>query len=74
MTGAERHLGIVLEYDTEKEIAPRVALRHSSAKAGKGVVGMIGAGNFARNLFYQPSRKKQCCKVSLRQVRTMPVM
>lgn len=43
------HLGIVLEYDLEKELKQRVELKPTSGKASKGVVGMLGAGSFARN-------------------------
>lgn len=52
------HLGIVLEYDTEKEIEQRVKLRSTAAKPGKGVVGIIGAGSFARN-FLLPTLTKE---------------
>ena len=37
------------EYDLEKELAKRVELKSSATKDGKGIVGMIGAGSFARN-------------------------
>ena len=43
------HLGIVLEYDIEKEVSRAVQVKSTTPKKGKGVVGMIGAGSFARN-------------------------
>jgi predicted dehydrogenase/threonine dehydrogenase-like Zn-dependent dehydrogenase len=47
--GKERHLGVVLTYDGEpqKDHVPNIKVRKGSGK-GSAVVGMIGAGNFAK--------------------------
>ncbi len=47
--GGERHLGVVLTYP-EEDAKPALKLptRKTKAKSGSCVVGMIGAGNFAR--------------------------
>lgn len=47
----EPYLGIVLQYDTEKEIATRIeAAAKTPAKASEVRIGMIGAGGYARGM------------------------
>ncbi|MGJ3261539.1 MAG: bi-domain-containing oxidoreductase [Rhodospirillales bacterium] len=47
--GGERHLGVVLTYSEESTAsAPALQTRKAKASSGSCVVGMIGAGNFAR--------------------------
>ena len=59
----EPHLGVILEYDgeTKKEKSPRlrtpVSVSTGKAAAGKCVLGVIGAGNFARTVLL-PRLKK----------------
>ena len=57
--GAEPYLGVVLEYDTEREIEPRVTLRESTSgeraqATGGGErdvrVGLVGAGGYAKGM------------------------
>jgi polar amino acid transport system substrate-binding protein len=50
-------LGIVLQYDTEKELATKIELKaKSSVSADKVQVGMLGAGSYARK-FLLPNLK-----------------
>jgi len=48
----EPHLGVILQYDTERELEPRIQLAfrqtQSAAPAPSVRVGLIGAGNYAR--------------------------
>ena len=58
----EPHLGVILEYDVEtKEKSPKlrtpVAVSTGKASAGRCVLGVIGAGNFARTVLL-PQLKK----------------
>ena len=47
--GAERHLGVVLNYpETDTPAKTLLATRSHSARSGACVLGVIGAGNFAR--------------------------
>lgn len=47
--GGERHMGVVLTYPEEDtRPAPKLQTRKTNAKSGNCVIGMIGAGNFAR--------------------------
>lgn len=52
----EPYIGIVLEYDTEKELKPVAPAVKSSTKASKVSVGMIGAGGYAQK-FLLPNLK-----------------
>lgn len=57
---AEPYLGVVLAYDTERELSPRVenAARASSSPAAGAVrVGLVGAGSYAQKLLL-PSFKE----------------
>jgi polar amino acid transport system substrate-binding protein len=49
ITGAEPYLGVVLQYDTERELEPRISLRTKTSAPATGVrVGLIGAGGYAK--------------------------
>lgn len=49
ITGAEPHLGVVLQYDTERELTDRVPLAaRASAPAAAVRLGLIGAGGYAK--------------------------
>lgn len=42
------YLGVVLQYDSEREIETKIATVRTSAKTGDVRIGMIGAGDYAR--------------------------
>ena len=49
ITGAEPYLGVVLQYDTERELEPRIPLATKTSAPASGVrVGLIGAGGYAK--------------------------
>lgn len=53
----EPYLGIVLQYDTTKELATKIELKKVSSKSSNAVrIGMIGAGSYARK-FLLPNFK-----------------
>ncbi len=55
--GKEPYLGILLQYDTEKELASKIEIQpKQSISANKVSVGMIGAGSYARK-FLLPNLK-----------------
>jgi predicted dehydrogenase/threonine dehydrogenase-like Zn-dependent dehydrogenase len=64
----EPYLGIVLQYDTERSIEERIEItRRPAAKQDKVVVGMIGAGGYARGMLLPAFRSNG---VDLRSVNT----
>jgi polar amino acid transport system substrate-binding protein len=49
ITGAEPYLGVVLQYDTERELESRIPLPAKTSAPASGVrVGLIGAGGYAK--------------------------
>jgi predicted dehydrogenase/threonine dehydrogenase-like Zn-dependent dehydrogenase len=61
----EPHLGVVLTYGQRAAPEPtRVPLAASAAKPGAGcVLGVIGAGNFARALLLPPLKEMKACRL-----------
>ena len=56
--------GILLKYNTEKKLNPRVELKKTQAFAGKPAIGFIGAGSFAGNVLL-PALKDSCNLVGI---------
>src|SRR6056297_2760655 len=46
----ESYLGVLLEYDEEKTLADKIALKKNVSSADKVNIAMIGAGNFAKGV------------------------
>lgn len=52
----ERVVGVVLKYDTSRDVQPSIALRAPAPGPAAGNVGLVGAGSFAQNVLL-PSLK-----------------
>jgi predicted dehydrogenase/threonine dehydrogenase-like Zn-dependent dehydrogenase len=62
----EPYLGIVLEYDPNRELGPSRATRSQSAKASASIrVGLIGAGDYARAMLLPHFRNEKAEFVSV---------
>ena len=59
LSKSEPFSGILIRYDTEKEVAERITAPQGAIVPGEPRVGLIGAGSFAQNILL-PSMKNHC--------------
>jgi predicted dehydrogenase/threonine dehydrogenase-like Zn-dependent dehydrogenase len=56
---SEPFTGILLKYESEKKLSPRIEFRQANNKAAEPKIGLIGAGAFANNVLL-PALKGNC--------------